>query len=46
MLVQGTPGFRSILALEPDTVKLDISLVRFIDRDPVRRSPKLWNMPM
>jgi PAS domain S-box-containing protein len=34
----GYAGLAHILALEPDVVKLDISLVRFIDRDPARQA--------
>ena len=34
----GFASFSHILQLRPDTIKLDISLVRDIDRDPVRRA--------
>ena len=34
----GYAGLTHILALEPDVVKLDISLVRSIDRDPARQA--------
>ncbi len=34
----GYAGLAHILALEPDVVKLDISLVRSVDRDPARRA--------
>ena len=34
----GYSGMRHILALNPDIIKLDMSLVRDIDRDPARRA--------
>jgi EAL domain-containing protein (putative c-di-GMP-specific phosphodiesterase class I) len=34
----GYASFRHILSLDPDVIKLDISLVRDIERDPVRRA--------
>ena len=34
----GYAGFRHLLSLKPDIVKLDISLTRGIDRDPGRRA--------
>jgi EAL domain-containing protein (putative c-di-GMP-specific phosphodiesterase class I) len=34
----GYSGLRHILALEPDILKLDMSLTRDIDRDPARRA--------
>ncbi len=34
----GYAGLQSILALAPDIIKLDIALVKNINRDPVRRS--------
>jgi EAL domain-containing protein (putative c-di-GMP-specific phosphodiesterase class I) len=34
----GYAGLTHILALEPDVVKLDVSLVRSIDRDPARQA--------
>ena len=33
----GYAGLSSFAALEPDVVKLDISLVRDVDREPVKR---------
>ena len=34
----GYAGFRHLLGLDPDIIKLDISLIRGIDRDPARRA--------
>jgi EAL domain-containing protein (putative c-di-GMP-specific phosphodiesterase class I) len=34
----GYAGFRHLLGLRPDVIKLDISLTRDIDQDPVRRA--------
>jgi len=34
----GYAGFRHLISLQPDIVKLDISLTRDIDRDPSRRA--------
>jgi EAL domain-containing protein (putative c-di-GMP-specific phosphodiesterase class I) len=34
----GYAGFRHLLGLRPDLIKLDISLTRDIDQDPVRRA--------
>ncbi len=34
----GYAGFRHLLGLSPDIIKLDISLARDIDQDPVRRA--------
>jgi EAL domain-containing protein (putative c-di-GMP-specific phosphodiesterase class I)/AmiR/NasT family two-component response regulator len=34
----GYAGFRHLLGLRPDVIKLDISLTRDIDHDPVRRA--------
>lgn len=34
----GYAGFRHLLGLQPDVVKLDLSLTRGIDRDPARRA--------
>ncbi|HSN02506.1 MAG TPA: EAL domain-containing protein [Acidimicrobiales bacterium] len=34
----GYAGFRHLLSLDPDIIKLDISLIRDIDHDPARRA--------
>lgn len=34
----GYAGFRHLLSLDPDIIKLDISLIRGIDHDPARRA--------
>jgi EAL domain-containing protein (putative c-di-GMP-specific phosphodiesterase class I)/DNA-binding response OmpR family regulator len=34
----GYAGFRHLLALEPDIIKLDLSLTRGVDTDPARRA--------